>query len=240
MKKRYNRIEKNGEHPQKTEFTMNLKDKKINFLGDSITEGVGTSEKSKIYLNLLKARAELAEVRNYGKSGTRIARQIHVTDHPFDQDFNLRAETMDDDADIVVVFGGTNDFGHGEVPIGSMDDRTLYTFYGAMHALVLKLLHKYTDKKLVFMTPLHRMNENASANTQKFEGVSAKPLYDYVKAIREVCEYYSVPVLDLYRESGIAGNVKVVCDIYMPDGLHPNDLGHEIIAHKLQKFLENL
>ena len=151
MKKRYNRIEKNGEHPQKTEFTMNLKDKKINFLGDSITEGVGTSEKSKIYLNLLKERAELAEVRNYGKSGTRIARQIHVTDHPFDQDFNLRAETMDDDADIVVVFGGTNDFGHGEVPIGSMDDRTLYTFYGAMHALVLKLLHKYTDKKLVFL-----------------------------------------------------------------------------------------
>ena len=219
---------------------MNLKNKTINFLGDSITEGVGTSDRSKIYLNLLKTNVGLCEARNYGKSGTRIARQIRMTNDPFDRDFNLRADEMEKDADIVVVFGGTNDFGHGQVPIGSMEDRTLYTFYGAMHSLVLKLLHQYPDKTIVFMTPLHRMNENASANTQKYDGVSAKPLYDYVKAIREVCEFYSVPVLDLYKESGIAGNVKAICDLYMPDGLHPNDAGHEILAHKLQKFLENL
>ena len=219
---------------------MDLKGKKINFLGDSITEGVGTSAKNKIYHQLLKESCDLAKARNYGISGTRIARQIVMTNSSFDLDFNMRALEMDDDADVIVVFGGTNDFGHGQVPIGSMDDRSVYTFYGAMHSLVLTLLEKYTEKKVVFMTPLHRMNENAAANTQKYEGISAKPLCDYVKAIREVCEYYSVPVLDLYRESGIAGNVKAVCDRYMPDGLHPNDAGHEIIAHKLQKFLENL
>ena len=85
------------------------------------------------------------------------------------------------------------------------------------------------------MTPIHRMEE------KKFDGCeNSSDLICFVKAIREVCEHYSIPVLDLYKESGMHGNMKVWCDRYMPDGLHPNDLGHEIMAHKLQKFLENL
>ena len=35
---------------------MNLKGLKLAFLGDSITEGVGTSEPSKIYLNVLNEK----------------------------------------------------------------------------------------------------------------------------------------------------------------------------------------
>lgn len=33
---------------------MELKGKKINFLGDSITEGCGTTKNDKIFLNVLK------------------------------------------------------------------------------------------------------------------------------------------------------------------------------------------
>ncbi len=219
---------------------MELIAKKINFLGDSITEGVGTTEKSKIYLNLLKDECHLAEARNYGKSGTRIARQIDMTDDPFDQDFLMRAEKMDDDADIIVVFGGTNDFGHGEVALGIMEDRSVHTFYGAMHALCRLLIEKYTGKTIVFMTPLHRRCEGAETNVSKHKGIAARPLLDYVKAIREVCEYYSLPILDLYASSGISGNVPAYCERFIPDGLHPNDAGHRVIADKLRRFLEIL
>lgn len=219
---------------------MQLTEKKINFLGDSITEGVGTSHKDCIYLNLLKKECALAEARNYGKSGTRIARQIMMTDDPFDKDFLMRAEKMDDDADIIVVFGGTNDFGHGEVALGDMNDRTIHTFYGAMHALCLLLIEKYIGKTIVFMTPLHRLHEDTATNVSKFDGISAHPLIDYVKAIREVCEYYSLPVLDLYANSGMSGNVPAYCEKFIPDGLHPNDAGHRIIADKLRRFLEAL
>ena len=52
---------------------MELKGKKINFLGDSITQGHGVSSPDKIYHALLKKNAGLAEARNYGKSGTKIA-----------------------------------------------------------------------------------------------------------------------------------------------------------------------
>lgn len=221
---------------------MKLKGLKINFLGDSITEGHGTSDWStKPYHQLLKARVGLAEARNYGLGGTKIARLPVVTDHQFDQDFNLRAPTMDTDADAIVVFGGTNDFGHGTIPLGTMDDRDVHTFYGGLHTLCQYLIKTYIAKPIIFMTPLHRLNEVLDHNNRIAAGnTDARPLIDFVQAIREVCEFYSIPVLDLYKESGMYAQMWAWCEGYMPDGLHPNDAGHELIAHKLQKFLENL
>ena len=90
------------------------------------------------------------------------------------------------------------------------------------------------------MTPLHRRSEGADTNISKDLGIAARPLIDYIRAIREVCEYYSLPVLDLYANSGISGNVPAYCEKFIPDGLHPNDAGHRVIADKLRRFLEAL
>lgn len=93
---------------------MELKGKKINFLGDSITEGAGTSCEAARFTCVLKDIAGLSEIRNYGIGGTRIARQQTVTNEKHDKnDYCGRFQSMDDDADIIVVFGGTNDYGHG-------------------------------------------------------------------------------------------------------------------------------
>jgi len=220
---------------------MELKGKVFNFIGDSITQGVGTTSEDKIYLNVLKEKAGLKAANNYGSSGTKIARLKVITDDPFDQDFNLRAPNMDITADGVVVFGGTNDFGHGTIPLGDFESRDVHTFYGALHELCLYLIKTYVDKPIVFMTPIHRLNEVLDYETRKKEGnPNARPLIDFVNAIREVCEFYSIPVLDLYKDSGMHGTVWVWCEKYMPDGLHPSDFGNAVIAEKLQKFLENL
>lgn len=221
---------------------MELKGLKINFLGDSITEGHGTSDwGTKPYHQVLRVKAGLAEARNYGKGGTKIARLPVITDNPFDQDFNLRAPYMNHDADAVVVFGGTNDFGHGTIPIGEMKDRDPHTFYGGLHTLCQYLIKTYVDKPIIFMTPLHRLNEVLDyENNMKACNPNAQPLSAFVQAIREVCQFYSIPVLDLYRESGMYGQLWAWCERHMPDGLHPSDSGHEMIATKLQKFLENL
>ena len=53
---------------------MELKGKSIFFLGDSITEGVGASEYDKSYVPVF-AELSGANVKNYGISGSRIARQ---------------------------------------------------------------------------------------------------------------------------------------------------------------------
>ena len=218
---------------------MKLKDKKINFLGDSITEGAGASNHNNCFISLV-AQQTGAICRNYGIGGTRIAKQTKPSDEPsWDQDFISRVDALDSDADIVVIFGGTNDFGHGDAKFGTMESRDQYTFYGALHTLYTKLLEKYPSSQIVILTPLHRRGENdplADGNRPQTDGV----LIDYVNAIREVAEYYSLPVLDLFKTSGLQPAIPIIKDTYMPDALHPNDEGHRVLADKIIKFLNIL
>lgn len=213
---------------------MELKNKKVVFLGDSITEGVGASSPENAYVEMFRKGSD-AEAFNFGVSGTRIAEQKTPSQEPkFDETFERRAKKMPEDADVVVVFGGTNDFGHGDARFGRFEDRDKYTFFGALHSLLAMLIEKYPRAYILFMTPLHRLSENRTENEI---GIPCRPLKDYVEAIREVCEYYSVPVLDLYAKSGMQPAVPIVKEMYMPDGLHPSDAGAARIAEMLLSHL---
>jgi lysophospholipase L1-like esterase len=219
---------------------MELTFKKINFLGDSITQGVGTSGTGYIYCDLV-GRELGAEVRNYGISGTRFARQYSATvgNPSFDQNFCDRALTMDGDADAVVVFGGTNDFGHGDAPIGDVNCRGSNTFCGSVHELFTRLITKYPAATIVVLTPLHRTNED-NPRGDGYKKYDYGTLKVYVEKLREIAEFYSLPVLDLYATSGLQPRVPIIKQTYCPDGLHPNDAGHEILAKKLGAFLTAL
>jgi len=222
---------------------MKLEGLKINFLGDSITEGVGASSPEMVYHAVLKREVNLKEARNYGISGTRFAVQKGSDEQPKDDyvdvnSFCERFDKMDDDADVVVVFGGTNDYGHGDAPLGGFSDRTPDTFYGACHYLFSGLIKKYLGKPIVIITPLHRSCEHL--NNAGFKPYGIATLKEYVEIIREVAEYYSLPVLDLFASSGIQPAIEEIKEYYLPDGLHPNDRGYALIANKLKNFLEVL
>lgn len=208
---------------------MELKGKKIVFLGDSITEGSGTSCEAARFTCVLKEMAGLSEIRNYGIVGTRIARQIACPDTT---DFCARFSGMDDDADAVVVFGGTNDYGHGDAPFGEFTDRTPQTFCGAVHYLFRGLIEKYPTKPIIIITPMHRIHD------YKPNSSNQKVLKDYVDVIREAAEMYSLPVLDLFASFGICPDIPEQKEAFCPDGLHPNDAGNRVLAEKLKKFLE--
>lgn len=211
---------------------MELKGKIINFLGDSITEGCGTTGVDKRFTNIIETNYGLCKANNYGIGGTRFAKQRTPSADPqWDEDFCSRADAMDDKADIIVVFGGSNDYGHGDAPIGAFTDRTSDTFYGACHVLMDKLLNKYPGKPIVFLTPLHREDE---------EKPNGEQLVQYVDIIKEVARYYALPILDLYAESGIQPRVPIIKEKFCPDGLHPNDEGHSLLADKIAKYLINM
>ena len=215
---------------------MELKNVKVNFLGDSITHGVGASSPDNRYASVF-ARKTGADVIAYGLNGTRIARQTTPSQwEHFDRDFNERYLTMREDADVVVVFGGTNDFGHGDAPFGTPEDRTLYTFCGAWRLLLEGLIEKYPIATIVVMTPLHRLSELEPVNEM---GMEHKLLSEYVDMEKKIAAEYSVPVLDLWSVSGIQPRIKAQCDSYTVDGLHPNDKGHEKIADLLIAYLKS-
>jgi len=219
---------------------MELRDKIINFLGDSITEGCGTSDQSARFSALIESRCGLKRANNYGIGGTRIARQQVKKFGVIDElDFCARCTRMDPEADIVVVMGGTNDQGHGDAPIGFPQDRTPDTFWGACHSMMRSLLETYPQAVIVICTPLHCWcEENPRGAGGKEE--DAAPLSLYVDIIRQTAEYYALPVLDLWKTSGLQPAVPAIREKYMPDGCHPNDAGHRLLADRIIGFLSAL
>lgn len=208
---------------------------KVVFLGDSITEGVGASSEENRYVDKV---AEICGVttENFGVSGTRIARQTHPTVfRTFDYDFQMRAEVMSKDADMVFVFGGTNDYGHGDAKIGTPTDADSHTFYGGLNNLIKRLIETYGREKLCFILPSRRFNdENPYGDGNKMTPTLA--LKGYVDIIKSVCEKNGIDYIDLYSE----GFPKPLTrgDEFTTDGLHPNDKGHLFIAEKIKEYLK--
>ena len=216
---------------------MELKDKKVNFLGDSITEGAGASGPEHFFVTVFGKKTG-SVARNYGIGGTRIARKKAASANArWDLCFLDRVEQMDPDADIVVIFGGTNDFGHGDAPLGTLSDTDEYTFCGAMKSLLERVINRYPDAAVVVMTPMHRLSEASNVNEI---GLPTAPLSEFVRMEKEIAALYSVPVLDLWGVSGIQPCIPVMKERYTADGLHPNDRGAERVADRLIGFLKTL
>ncbi len=214
---------------------MKLEGMKINFLGDSITQGHGVSNPEKLtWHQLIKRDYGLAQANNYGVSGTRIARRTapYLSSPCFDVTFELRAEIMSRDVDAVVVFGGVNDYIHGDAHFGDVDSDSedIYTFCGALNSLISKLKRDFPKAELVFMTSLHKTNE------EQPDEPDGKLLVDYVEAIRTICAKRGVKVIDLFAINPLdCTDTSVV-----PDGLHPNDAGHAILAKTVAEELLKL
>lgn len=203
---------------------------RINFLGDSITEGAGASSLENRYVNLV-GKMLYVETVNCGVSGSRIARRKGFYSHMMDIDFNIRADFLKLPTDYVFVFGGTNDFGHGTAPIGEMTDNTVWTFSGAINVLIDNLLKKVDKKRLIFMLPTKRFNEERSDNF-----IKAK-LIDFVNAEKRILEMRGITYIDLYNTFGEPTSSK--CEGLFNDGLHPNDLGHKKLAEIICEFLRS-
>lgn len=158
-----------------------------------------------------------------------------------------RYQLMDDDADIILVAAGTNDFQYNWTSVGTIEDAkasspTPDTFYGAVAYLCKGLIDKYPSKLIVFCTPIKRgqtqtatsdtvEHRGGSYGTQDSKNAKNKTLKDYCDIIKEVCERYSIPVLDMYSECGLSPFVQSnYFDNYYT---HPNQTGHNIMARYL-------
>lgn len=213
---------------------MDLKGVKVNFMGDSITEGVGTSCLDAMYVNRF-AKETGAIVRNYGIGGTRIAQQSSKDGLSFCERF----ASMDKDADLIIMFGGTNDYGHGDAKFGTIDDTDYATFCGACNWFVNQTRKEFPNAKLVVMTPIHREFEEKPC-VEKPEGAEAFPLATYVDAMKKIMEKQQVPVVDLFNICVIDPTDPDLKAALCPDGLHPNDAGHVLLKDCLINFLKKL
>lgn len=225
---------------------MNIQGFKVNFLGDSITEGTGVSDIANCrYDNRLAAMCGLSAVNNYGIGGTRLAHQVHPSEKPrHDLCFCGRVYNMDSTADLIIVYGGVNDYLHGDAPFGEPGDTTPATFCGGVYFLMNYLRETYTGKPVIFMTPARSYYRKEvddllpSTHARKLPG--GKPLQAYVDVILDTAAKFDIPVLDLYRNLWLDPHDSECYDTYTVDGLHFNDAGHAVIAQCLKEFIAAL
>lgn len=207
----------------------------INFLGDSITEGACADSSEHIY-SAVCCSILGAKEGNYGLGGTRIARQkTNVNGNP-DEDFILRARWMNP-CDFLFVFGGTNDFGHGDAPMGEKGDSTSWTFYGALKCLIDYLLDvkKLRKEQICFILPTLRYNEDNPHGDGAIYWLDKLPLERYRKAIIDVCSDYGIETL---RIQSLPVPTTDKPSEYYQDGLHPNTKGHQLLGEELAAYLK--
>lgn len=159
-------------------------------------------------------------LRKYGKSGNAIA-SPDATGTPMVQ----RYTAMKDDADIVMVVGGRNDYNQ-RYPIGNPGDTTADTFCGALSILIDGLRAKYPDSLILFSTSWY-VNEE---------------MKQYTDAMLAVCQEKGIPCFNAADQS--------LSGVYMTDAVfrmtycikpedvsHLNDAGMKLVIPVFEKFI---
>lgn len=211
---------------------------KIAFLGDSITLGYALEDKKYRYSTLV-CEALGAEESNFGITGTLVAKAGLNTEDG--KDFVTRAELIDD-ADVAVVFGGTNDYFWSDKTIYGVGDAY---FDSALRTIAKRIKEKRAGKVTLFVTPYQhngvgnylggddwRIARSRHDTTEK--NYNGHVLGDYVRAIVDVCKDEGIPCLNLFE------NFDFKHELHTSDGCHPNERGHELIADAVVKKLKAL
>ncbi|WP_411349697.1 SGNH/GDSL hydrolase family protein [Paenibacillus sp. WLX2291] len=213
--------------------------KKAAFLGDSITFGYGLQAGERVFPEIVGDLLGLARVDNHGISGSSVASGGY-------EPMCERLDQLDADVDILFFMGGRNDFSMGTGVFGNIntDPQQKNTFYGALKYIAETLITLYPSKLIVFVTPPHGSSDEVPEHLPN--QVTGNVYGDYVEAIREVASHYSLPCCDLWNIAGIQPLLPVHRQMYftgedgIPDGLHPNQAGHQRLAERLSGFLKTL
>lgn len=199
----------------------NLSGKKIIAYGDSITSNGQ-------YLRYAERKIGVA-IKNAGISSTTMTPSSNPgSNGDLLTSFNGTCPDLSK-YDIVTIAHGTNDLS-SSVPIGEIGlitDKILdtNTFYGAYRKVIETIIKNYPHIRIVLCTPIHKYTTH-EANEAVANSVG-HTLKDYVDAIHNLANMYSLIVCDMYKDCGIN---YLNYTTYMPDGVHPNDYGGELMG----------
>lgn len=217
-----------------------LKNKKISFLGDSITYGYnGAKSNTRVdlpYPEIIKNNTGCIST-NLGINGSTIGGTGEIIEGIRNgyEPMNIRISNVSSNADYLVIFGGTNDFfsSDAQVTLGTIKDEDNSTFYGGLKKMFEYYYNNFLNTKIGYILPLKR----SMMNTKNKFGYELK---DYINAIMEVCNMYSIPYLNLFDEGQCYPLNSIWKNRNLPDGLHPNQEFYYVLADKIQHFIEKL
>ncbi len=211
--------------------------KKALFMGDSITYGAGDSatylREGRSWASRISRDTGLLAT-NAGVSG---AKASYIGgDDTTKWLFNQLTPNKDEKFDIVVMHGGVNDARY-EREVGEIStseniaelQRNIKTYIGGLQYLFANVKLLYPDADLFFIAN-HRLDGHDKGN--------AKNMAPYFDKAKELCEKYGINFIDLYNNKELNDKLETTTTKYLPDTLHLNAEGYEIITPYIIKALE--
>lgn len=223
-----------------------LADKKVLVLGDSIsTDFYGNYTK---WVTILKNNGFFpSDVLNSSQHATGFVAQ-YTGEGQSNNDFidRITAIADKDSYDLVIVFGGINDYIQSIQMGESGQDKDTY-FKPAVDYFFEYLVKNFTQARLVVLSPLrtHNIWKNTAGGSQ----TTGHYQTEYADYIREVAKKYCLPVLNLTEESGFCPFVDefknkwtlIPSGYTSADGVHPNAAYQEkYLAPMIKGFLSGL
>lgn len=162
-----------------------------------------------------------------------------------------------DDSDVIFFMCGINDHGQSR-SVGTIDDWNdtgdwSGSFTGSMKSIIKKIKTKYPTKMLIFATPnrtvIFNKNHYWSSESHTWEsGYNDRfnwanhELKDYADAIISACNYFSIPVADVFYNCGF--NEFNYMNYFLNDNensrVHPNWEGAVYIANIIANKIDSL
>ena len=162
-----------------------------------------------------------------------------ITTHASAGNTTMQAvESIEDFKGIVSIEVGPNDW--RGCPLGVLGDRNESTWYGAVDK-VCRTISQRTSARAFFITS----TTGAFQLQADFDESKRRDLYEtnthghkyieYVNAVKEVAQHYSIPVCDVFGESGLGSYH--MNDKTLSDHIHLTDLGGDIWGNHIANFL---
>lgn len=215
---------------QESASDSHLNGKKVVFYGDSITA-------QNKYPVLVKEYYGLNAI-NMGVGGSTIFFRSNS-----DMSSDTRIDNIPSDADIVIVMGGTNDWGkiqiENELTYSNGFDRT--KFKGAIAYIVQHIQAQCPNAKIIWCTTIGGQNETRATSSPTIQYLPQKDMfgqsgYTFRNAEIEVCNILGIEVCDTWS-CGINGNNAYTM---IGDTVHPTDAGAKLIANYIIGHLKSV
>ena len=213
---------------------LDFSDKKIACLGDSITQAANLENMEDYqqysYPTKLAEILGAKEVVNLGIGGSSIGRY-------WQDAYVERYREIPEDTDLILVMGGTNDgFCLHRENVGNFEERAPRTLIGDLDELMRGLKENYPDAEVVFITPLPNVLHDI-LRKERPELMSQRVIVDSMIAL---AKEYEFDVIDLYDSNLLDSHDAAVISNYMPDGVHCNPDGYQILAEHIAADLIRL
>ncbi|MBO4917447.1 MAG: SGNH/GDSL hydrolase family protein [Bacteroidales bacterium] len=206
---------------------------RIAVFGGSLSVNAESDAAKQIWADLLDA-----EVTTYGVGGAGFS---------IDQGYSIQKQV--DTAgvyDVYVLWASTNDFNNNREcgtwrdysVFDGYDASKLHTQCGGINYCIRTILEKNPRAEIYFFTGLRFfMNDSGHNPFSEEKNRTGLTFADYIRAQKECCEYYGIPVLDQFSLQGI--NEFNFEGYYKPDKLHMTEEGYRRIGPVQASFLAN-